>query len=47
MAFEMSSASPRALSLVRLSKMMSSIELEAQRNAREEPTKPLPIIEIS
>ncbi len=45
-AFEISSASPSALLLVRLSKMILSREFEAQRNAIEEPTKPLPIIEI-
>jgi len=47
MAFEISSASPKAFSLVRLSKTISSNEFEAQRKAREEPTNPLPIIEIS
>jgi len=46
-ALEISNASPIAFSLVLLSKTMSSIEFEAQRNARDDPTKPLPIMEIS
>ena len=46
-AFEISKASPRALLFVRLSKTISSKEFDAQRNAIEDPTKPLPIIEIS
>jgi hypothetical protein len=46
-AFEISKASPRALLLVRFSNIMSSKEFDAQRNAIEEPTRPLPIIEIS
>ena len=45
-AFEMSSASPIALSFVLLSKMILSSEFEAQRKAKEEPTNPLPIIDI-
>ena len=45
-AFEISNASPSALLLVRLTKIISSREFEAQRNAIEEPTRPLPIIEI-
>ncbi len=47
MAFEISNASPKAFSLVRFSKTISSNEFEAQRKAREEPTNPLPIMEIS
>lgn len=46
-ALEISKASPNALLLVRLSKTISSREFAAQINAIEEPTKPLPIIEIS
>jgi len=46
-AFEISKASPIALALVLLSKTMSSTEFEAQRKARDDPTKPLPIMEIS
>jgi hypothetical protein len=46
-AFEISKASPRALLFVLFSKTTSSNELDAQRNAIEEPTSPLPIIEIS
>lgn len=46
-ALEISRASPMALFLVLFSKTISSNEFEAQRNAKEEPTKPLPIIEIS
>ena len=46
-ALEISKASPIAFSLVLLSKTISSNEFEAQRNARDDPTKPLPIIEIS
>lgn len=43
----MSKASPRALLLVRFSRTILSKEFTAQRKAIEEPTKPLPIIEIS
>jgi hypothetical protein len=46
-AIDISKASPSALLLVRLSRTISSSEFEAQRNAIEEPTKPLPIIVIS
>ena len=46
-AFEISNASPRALLFVRLSKIMSSKPFDAHKKAIEEPTKPLPIIEIS
>ena len=46
-AFEISRASPSALLLVRFNKIISSRALEAQRKAMDEPTKPLPIIEIS
>jgi hypothetical protein len=35
------------LLLVRLSKTTSSKEFKAQRKAMEEPTKPLPMIEIN
>ena len=46
-ALEISNASPIAFSFVLLSKTMSSKELEAQRKARDDPTRPLPIMEIS
>ena len=46
-AFVISRASPIALLLVRLSKTILSKEFVAQRNAIEEPTKPLPIMEIN
>ena len=46
-AFEISKASPNALLFVRFSNTISSKEFTALRNAIEEPTKPLPIIEIS
>lgn len=46
-AFEISKASPNALLFVRFSKTTSSKEFAAQRNAIDEPTRPLPIIEIS
>ena len=46
-ALEISKASPNALLFVRFSKTISSKEFTAQRKAIEEPTKPLPIIEIS
>ena len=46
-AFEISSACPNALSLWRLTRCMSSREVDAARNAMAEPTLPLPMIEIS
>ncbi len=46
-AFEISSACPSALSLWRLTRCMSSSEVDAARNAMAEPTLPLPMIEIS
>jgi hypothetical protein len=46
-AFEISNASPRALLFVRFNRTMSSKALAAHKKAIEEPTKPLPIIEIS
>ncbi len=46
MAFEISNASPIALLFVLFTSKISSIALDAQRNAVDAPTLPLPIIEI-
>lgn len=47
MLFERSNASPIAFFFVRFTRTISSSEFEATRNAKAEPTFPLPIIDIS
>ena len=45
-AFDISNASPKALFFVLLTNRISSIELDAHKNAIDVPTLPDPMIEI-
>jgi hypothetical protein len=47
MAFDISNASPSALLFVLFTSKISSKEFDAHRKAIEEPTRPIPIMEIS